>query len=110
MKRQMRRLANPLLDEGAMWLEYGLAVTAHLAGRYRAGRSITLRPLHHRRHRNPKPQCYRAAALTLGNSRNHTLAQIIGNWSDHRMLASCPASILNHIRIRSGIPFDSINS
>jgi hypothetical protein len=47
MKRQMRRLANPFLDEGAMWLKHGLAVTTHLAGRYRAGRSITLRPLHH---------------------------------------------------------------
>jgi hypothetical protein len=45
VKRQMRRLTDPFHDEGAMRLKYGLAMAAHLAGRYRAGRSITLRPL-----------------------------------------------------------------
>src|SRR5436305_3184256 len=108
VKRQMRRLADPFLDESTMRLKYGLAMPAHLAGRYGAGRSITLRPLHHRRHRHPKPQCHRAAALALCNSGNRTLTQIIGKWSDHRMLASSPASILNHIRPKSGIPPDSI--
>src|SRR5215469_12504834 len=47
VKRQMRRLANPFLDEGAIRLKDGLAMAAHLAWRYRAGRPITLRPLHH---------------------------------------------------------------
>jgi hypothetical protein len=109
VKRHMRRLTDPLLDEGAMWLKHGLAMAAHLPGRYRAGRPITLRPLHNRRHRNPKPRCYRAAALALCNCRNRTLTQVIGNWSHHPMLASSPASILNHIRPKSGIPADSIN-
>jgi hypothetical protein len=45
VKRQMRRLTDPFHDEGAMRLKDGLAMAAHLAGRYRAGRSTTLRPL-----------------------------------------------------------------
>src|SRR5579883_2506140 len=111
VKRQMRRLADPFLDEGAMRLEDRLPMATHLTGRYRAGRSITLRPLHHRRHRHPKPQRHRAAALTLCNSRNSTLTQVIGNWSDHRMLASSPASILNHSsQIRNPFRFNkSVN-
>jgi hypothetical protein len=47
MQRQMRYLADPFLDEGAMRLKHGLTVAAHLAGRYRARRPIALRPLHH---------------------------------------------------------------
>src|ERR1700756_1831664 len=108
MQRQMRYLADPFLDESTMRLKYGLTVAAHLARRYRARRPIALRPLHHRRHRNPKPRCHPATALTPCNRRNHTLTQIIGKWSDHRMLASSPASILNHIRPKTGIPPDSI--
>src|SRR6476646_7349407 len=73
MQRQMRRLADPFLDEGTIRLKDRLAMTAHLAGRYRAGRSITLRPLHHRGHSNPKPKCHRATALTFCNSSNRTL-------------------------------------
>src|ERR1700752_2763064 len=57
VKRQMRRLADPFLDEDGLRLESSVTVPAHLAGPIRAGHSITLRPLHHRRHRNPKPQC-----------------------------------------------------
>jgi|SRR5215471_15801725 len=110
MQRQMRYLVDPFLDEGTMRLKHGLTVAAHLAGRYRARRPIALRPLHHRRYRNPKPRCHRAAALTSRNRRNHTLTQIVGKWSDHRMLASSPASILNQIRPKSGIPPDSIKS
>jgi hypothetical protein len=105
----MRRLADPFFDEGAIRLKDGLTMTAHLAGRYRAGRPMTLGPLYYRRHRNTKPQRHRAAALSPRNSGNHSLTQIIGNGSDHRMLASSPASILNHIRPKSGIPSDSIN-
>lgn len=108
MQRQMRRLANPFADEGAMRLKHRLAVAAHLAGRDRAGRAMTLRPLHHRRYRNAKSQCDRATALALRNRSDNALPQIIGKWSDHRMLASGPASILNHIRSESGIPPDSI--
>jgi len=47
VKRQMRRLTDPFLDEGAIWLKDGLPMAAHLAGRYRSGRSITLRPFYH---------------------------------------------------------------
>jgi hypothetical protein len=46
MQRQMRYLVDPFLDEGTMRLKHGLTVAAHLAGRYRAGRAMTLRPLH----------------------------------------------------------------
>jgi len=46
VKRQMRRLTNPLSDEGAMRLKHRLAVAAHLTGRYRAGGAMALRPLH----------------------------------------------------------------
>jgi hypothetical protein len=108
MQRQMRRLTNPFPDEGAMRLKHRLAVAAHLAGRNRTGRAMTLRPLHHRRYRNAKPQCYRATTITLRNRSDNALPQIIGKWSDHQMLASSPASILNHIRPISGIPPDSI--
>jgi hypothetical protein len=108
MRRQMRDLADPFLYEGTMRFKHGLTVATHLAGRDRARRPIALRPHHHRQHRNPKPRCHRATALTPCNRRNHTLTQIIGKWSDDRMLASNPASILNHIRLKSGIPPDSI--
>lgn len=47
-------LLDPLHDEGTMRIKDGLAVP-HLAGQDRAGRAVTLRPLHHRRHRNAKP-------------------------------------------------------
>src|SRR6187397_227419 len=104
----MRRLVQPLHDERPMRIKHRLAVTAHLAGRNRARRTVALRPLHRRRNRNPKPQRHRAAALTLRDRRDHPLAQIIGKRSDHQMLASIPASILNHIRRRTGIPPDSI--
>src|ERR1700756_672853 len=46
MQCQMRYLANPFPDEGAMRLKQGLTVATHLAGRHRAGRAMTLRPLH----------------------------------------------------------------
>jgi hypothetical protein len=94
MQRQMRRLANPFPDEGAMRFKHRLTVAAYLARRYRAGLAMTLRPLHHGRHRNAKPRCDRTTALTLRNRRNNTLTQVIGNWSNHRMLASSPSQHL----------------
>lgn len=39
------RLTDPYHDGGAMRLKYGFVMAAHLAGRYRASRSIMLRPL-----------------------------------------------------------------
>jgi hypothetical protein len=42
MQRQVRRLSDPLDDEGAVRIKHRLAVTTHLARRYRAGRSVTL--------------------------------------------------------------------
>ena len=42
VQRQMRRLADPFQDEGAMRFQHALAVSAHLAGRHRAGRTIAL--------------------------------------------------------------------
>jgi hypothetical protein len=33
VQRQMRRLADPFQDEGAMRFQHALAVSAHLAGR-----------------------------------------------------------------------------
>jgi len=42
VQRQTRRLADPFQDEGAMRFQHALAVSAHLAGRHRAGRTIAL--------------------------------------------------------------------
>jgi len=67
----MRRLADPLLDEGTVRFQHALAMTAHLARRYRAGRTIALRPLHHRRHRNAKPRRNDPAACAANHRRNH---------------------------------------
>ena len=70
------------------------AVSADLAGRHRAGRTIALRPLHHRRYRNAKSRRHRAAALAANDCRNNTLSQIIGKRSGHRMLAPNPSQHL----------------
>ena len=42
MQRQMRRLPDPLLDEGSMRLQQSLAMAAHPVGLYRSRRPITL--------------------------------------------------------------------
>jgi hypothetical protein len=42
------------------------------------------------------------------NRGNHPLAKIIRQRSGHRMLASTPASILNHKINQTGIPSDSV--
>ena len=94
VQRQMRRLADPFQDEGAMRFQHALAVSADLAGRHRAGRTIALRPLHHRRYRNAKSRRHRAAALAANDCRNNTLSQIIGKRSGHRMLAPNPSQHL----------------
>lgn len=46
MQRQVRRLSDPLDDEGTVRIKHRFAVTTHLVGGYRAGRSITLGPFH----------------------------------------------------------------
>jgi hypothetical protein len=86
-----------------------LAVSAHLARCDRASPAVTLRPLHHRGNRNSEPGCSRSTAFTAQNRSNDTLTQIIGKGSGHQMLASSPASILNHNSPVGGIPSDSIN-
>ncbi|MBA1145369.1 hypothetical protein H0241_34965, partial [Mesorhizobium sp. CCANP35] len=42
--------------------------------------------------------------FTTQNRRYYPLAKIIGKRSGHQMLASTPASILNHKTDKSGIP------
>src|SRR5580704_9805419 len=62
----------------AFWLlENALAVSAHLARRNRAGRPIALRPLHNRRHRNPKPCRNRPCAFPTENRSHHTFTKIV---------------------------------
>jgi hypothetical protein len=56
MQRQVRLLLKPLDNEGAMRLKNALAMATHLAGRNRACPAVPLRPLHHRRYRNPEPR------------------------------------------------------
>src|SRR5277367_6195343 len=107
MQRQVRCLMEPLRDEGAVWLQQSLAMSAHLAGRDRTRRPMALTPLHHRRNRNPEPFRNRPTAPASRNRRNDTLAKIIGKRSGHQMLASNPASILNHNSHQSGIKSDS---
>ena len=94
VQRQMRRLADPLHDEGPMRFQHPLAMPAHLARRHRPGRTIALRPLHHRRNRNAEPRRHRAAALAADDRRNNTLTKIIGKRSRHPMLASNPSQHL----------------
>jgi hypothetical protein len=96
MQCQMRRLTHTGLDEGTVRLQHPLAMSAHLARRNRASRPMTLQQLHRRRNRNAKPFGGRPAALAIQNRRHNPLAKIIGKRSRHRMLASIPASILNH--------------
>ncbi|WP_222001786.1 hypothetical protein, partial [Rhizobium laguerreae] len=52
----------------------------------------------------------RPAALTGFDCSNNTLTKIIGKRSRHSMLASTPASILNHKTSKNGIPADSTKS
>jgi len=64
---------------------------------------MALRPLHHRRNRDAEPLRDHATALAHRRGRYDTLAKIIGKGSRHPMLASCPASILNHNPSKLGI-------
>jgi hypothetical protein len=82
-------------------------VPPHALGRRTSRRTIPLRPLHNAGNADLEGGRYRSAALTRSNGGNHPLAQIKGISSGHRMLASIPASILNHIRQETGIPTDS---
>ena len=109
MQGQMRRLPDPLSDKVAMRFQEPLSVATHLAGLHRAGRPVTLRPLDHRRDCHAEARGHCAAALALRHRRYDALTQIIGERFDHPILASNPASILNHNPPDYGIPSDSIN-
>jgi hypothetical protein len=98
MQRQMRRPLKPIHDKGPMGLKHRLAMAAHLARRNRPGLPKPLRPLHHRRHRNPEPQRHRSAALPSQNRSNNAFPKIIRKSSSHPILASIPARILNQTR------------
>ncbi|ESZ24660.1 hypothetical protein X733_31760 [Mesorhizobium sp. L2C067A000] len=71
---------------------------------------MALQQLHRGRNRNTEAFGGRPAAFTTQNRRHNPLAKIIGKGSSHQMLASTPASILNHKIDKAGIPFDSIKS
>src|SRR5579875_2686459 len=73
---------------------------SHLVGRRAPGRAETLRPFHDAGNADLERRRHRPAALTRRNCRNYPLTQIKRICSGHRMLASSPASILNHIRAR----------
>jgi len=93
MQRQMRILLQPLDDQGPVRLQHVFAVSAHLTGRHRAGGAMALRPLHHGGDRNPEPGRHHPARLAGQDRRDDAFAQIIGERSDHKMLASAqPAS------------------
>src|SRR3954468_5763527 len=105
----MWRLPDPLHNERAMWPQNWLTVTAHLARRHRTSRPIALPPLHDGRHRNIKPGRHSMATFAGLHRLHGSFPKIIRKRSDHPMLASDPASILNHKPPPDGIPPDSIN-
>src|SRR5579883_219974 len=103
MERQMRCLLDPLDNESPVRIENALAMSAHPGRRDRTSGPMPLRPLHHRGNGDAEPFCYRTAALARKNRRHNTFPQVIRKRSGHAMLASCPASILNHKPHRKGI-------
>lgn len=104
MQRHMRRLANALDNKRPVRLQNALAMASHLARNHRTRRPMPLRPLHNCGNRNTKTGRDRSAALASQNRRNYPLSKINGKRSDHLMLASTPASILNLTRELLGIP------
>jgi hypothetical protein len=100
---QVRRLRDPFNDEGLVRFKRRLAISAHLGGRDRSCRTMALRPFHRRRDCNAEPLRRRPATLATGDCGHDTLTKIIGERSNHAMLASIPASILNHRRHKMGI-------
>ncbi|RCS22527.1 transposase [Phyllobacterium salinisoli] len=65
-------------------------------GRDRAGLPIPLRPLHHRRNGNPKAGPQPTGSSLRPEPHVQRATKIIGKRCCHLMLASSPASILNH--------------
>lgn len=104
VQRQVRRSTDPLDDELPVRIEQTLAMSAHLAGRHRPRCAIPLRPLRRRGHRDAEPCRHRAAALAGRDRADNPFAYIFGKRCCHRMLASSPASILNHKPEQTGIP------
>ena len=105
----MWHLIDPLQDERSMRLQNWLTVAAHLARRHRTRCAITLPPLHDGRHCNIEPGRHSVATLAGFHRLYGSFTKIIRKRSDHSMLASDPASILNHKPPPDGIPSDSIN-
>ena len=106
---QMWRRAETLHDERSMRIQCWLAVPAHLAGRDGAGGAITLGPLHNRRNRNAKPRTATDRQLSPFETAVTTrLRRSLERGLTIRCWPPSPASILNHIRFRTGIPSDSI--
>lgn len=104
MQRQMRGLANALDNKRPVRLQNALAMASHLARSHRTRRPMALRPLHYRGNRHTKTCRHRTATLAGHNRRNNPLPKINGKRSNHLMLASTPASILNLTRELLGIP------
>ncbi len=74
VKRQMRRLLDPLDDEIAIRRKNQLAMPAHLAGRNAPGAPIPLAPLHNARYGNPETLPNRTASLPGLNRRYNPLS------------------------------------
>jgi hypothetical protein len=106
---EMWRLPDPLHDESPMRLQNRLTVAAHLARRHRTRGAVALPPLHDGRHCNIEPGRHSVATLAGFYRLYGSFTKIIRKRSDHPMLASDPASILNHNPPLDGIPPDSIN-
>lgn len=77
VQRQLRILIEPLMDKSTMRLQNTFAMSTHLGWRNRAGRAISLRPLHYRGNRHPKARCHQTATLTIQNRSNNPLTKII---------------------------------
>ncbi len=108
VQRQVWRPVDLLHNERPVRLQNTLAVAAHLGRRDRTRCPVALRPLHRRRDGNAETRCGRPAAFAGFDRIHNTFAKIIGKGSGHLMLASTPASILNHKTGLDGIPFDSV--
>ena len=96
MQCQMRCLSDPLDYELSMRFQNGAAVASHLTRSHTASRTITLRPLHHRRYSHAEPLGDGTAAVTSANRINHPFAKIIGISSCHACWPPFPACTLNH--------------
>src|SRR5581483_3028219 len=107
---QIGRRRNPRQKPLALSQQGKTPPSAHRLGRLLARGAIVLHPQDDRRYADVEEAGHRAAGLTRLDQSDRSLAKIrrIGPW--HSLLASNPASSLNHISPRAGIPSDSIGS